>query len=68
MAAIYNYLGKNEELTIACEQAIQKSKKEGFRDNIQKQNEIKEALYEVLNDEDKTIEIYTIVDNNKHDY
>lgn len=68
MGAIYNYLNKNEELTIACELAIQKSKKEGFRENIQKQNEIKEAIYEVLNDEEKTVEIYTIVENNKLDY
>ncbi|MCX8524691.1 HsdR family type I site-specific deoxyribonuclease [Chryseobacterium formosus] len=68
MGAIYNYLSKNEELTIACELAIQKSKKEGFRENIQKQNEIKEAIYEVLNDEEKTVEIYTIVENNKLDY
>jgi len=68
MGAIYNYLDKNEELTITCELAIQKSKKEGFRENIQKQNEIKEAIYEVLNDEEKTIEIYTIVENNKLDY
>lgn len=68
MHAIYNYLEKDEGLTIACSQAIQNSKKEGFRENIQKQNEIKEAIYEVIKDEDKTIEIYKIIENNKIDY
>lgn len=68
MRAIYNYLDNNEDLTIACEIAIQNSKKEGFRENIQKQNEIKEAIYEVIKDEIKTEEIYQLVEDNKFDY
>lgn len=68
MRAIYYYLGKDLELTIACEQAIQYSKKEGFRENIQKQNEIKEAIYQVIKDEVKTEAIYQIVEQNKQDY
>lgn len=68
MRAIYNYLDNNEELTIACEQAIQSSKKEGFRENIQKQNEIKEAIYKVIKDEIKTEEIYQLIEDNKFDY
>lgn len=68
MRAIYNYLDNNEDLTIACELAIQNSKKEGFRENIQKQNEIKEAIYEVIKDEIKTEEIYHLVEDNKFDY
>ncbi len=68
MRAIYNYLDNNEDLTIACEIAIQYSKKEGFRENIQKQNEIKEAIYEVIKDEIKTEEIYQLVEDNKFDY
>ncbi|MCH4830615.1 type I restriction endonuclease subunit R [Flavobacterium columnare] len=66
--AIYNYLERDEELTIACEEAIQYSKKDGFRENIQKQNEIQAAIYSVVKDEEKTIEIYRIVENNKSDY
>ena len=66
--AIYNYLEKDEELTIACEDAIQYAKKDGFRDNIQKQNEIQEAIYNVVKDEQKTLHIYQIVDSNKQDY
>ncbi len=68
MRAIYNYLDKDEELAVACEAAIQYSKKDGFRDNIQKQNEIKEAIYNVVKDENKTLDIYQIVDSNKQDY
>ncbi|ATA73600.1 restriction endonuclease subunit R [Capnocytophaga sp. H4358] len=68
MRAIYDYLNKNEEMTIVCEQAIQYSKKEGFRENIQKQNEIKEAIYQVIKDETKTEAIYQIVEQNKLDY
>nr|ACH89415.1 FclIR [Flavobacterium columnare]AGF25237.1 FclI R subunit [Flavobacterium columnare] len=66
--AIYNYLERDEELTIACEEAIQYSRKDGFRENIQKQNEIQAAIYSVVKDEEKTIEIYRIVENNKSDY
>ncbi len=68
MRAIYNYLQQDEQLTIACEDAVQYSKKDGFRENIQKQNEIQEAIYKVVKDEDKTVEIYKIVENNKYDY
>lgn len=66
--AIYNYLERDEELAMACEEAIQYSKKDGFRENIQKQNEIQAAIYSVVKDEEKTIEIYRIVENNKSDY
>lgn len=66
--AIYNYLERDEELTMACEEAIQYSKKDGFRENIQKQNEIQAAIYSVVKDEEKTLAIYRIVENNKSDY
>lgn len=68
LRAIYNYLGKDEVLTIACEEAIQRTKKDGFRENIQKQDEINEAIYEIVQDEEKTVYIYKIIENNKDDY
>lgn len=68
MRAIYNYLDKDEDLTIACENAIQSSKKEGFRENLQKQKEIKQAIYNIVKDDDKTEKIYEIVVNNRKDY
>lgn len=67
MRAIYNYL-KDEEKTVLCEDAIQYAKKDGFRNNLQKQNEIKQALFEVLHDEELTLIIYELVENNKEDY
>ena len=66
--AIYNYLDRNEELTCVCDEAIQYAIKDGFRENVQKQNEIKEAIYNVIKDETKTLEIYKIIDSNKQDY
>lgn len=66
--AIYNYLEQDEELTCVCDKAIQYAKKDGFRENVQKQNEIKEAIYGVIKDETKTLEIYKIIESNKQDY
>jgi len=68
MRAIYNYLEQDENLAIACEEAVQYAKKDGFRENIQKQNEIQEAIYNIVKDEEKTLEIYKIIENNKYDY
>jgi type I restriction enzyme R subunit len=68
MRAIYNYLEEDENLTIACEKAVQYAKKDGFRENIQKQNEIQEAIYNIVKDEEKTLEIYKIIENSKYDY
>lgn len=65
--AIYNYL-QNEELTLVCDQAVQYAKKEDFRNNVQKQNEIKQAIYNVVQDENQTLNIYSIIENNKEDY
>lgn len=65
--AIYNYL-KDEKLALACEQAIRYSRKDGFRENIQKQQEIRAAIYEVIKDEQQTMDIYQIVDANRIDY
>lgn len=67
MRAIFHVLNDVEK-TVVCEEAIQYSLKEGFRNNIQKQNEIKQAIYEVVQDEELAITIYTLVENNKEDY
>lgn len=65
--AIYNYL-QDEELTMVCDQAVQYAKKEDFRNNLQKQNEIKQAIYNVVQNEEQTLKIYSIIENNKEDY
>ncbi|MDO4229657.1 MAG: HsdR family type I site-specific deoxyribonuclease [Capnocytophaga sp.] len=68
MKAIYHFLDNDEQLTIACEDAIQNAKREGFRENIIRQNEIKGAIFGVINNETKTEEIYRIVEHHKADY
>ncbi|SFQ18024.1 type I restriction endonuclease subunit R [Parafilimonas terrae] len=65
--AIYNYLG-NETLALECDAAIHYARKDGFRENMQKQNEIKAAIYAIVKDEQSTLDIYQIVENNKSDY
>lgn len=67
MRAIYNYL-QDEKQTVLCEAAIQYAKKDGFRNNLMKQKEIKQAIFEVVHDEELTLTIYSLVENNKEDY
>ena len=65
--AIYNYL-QDEELTLVCDKAIQYAKQDDFRNNVQKQNLIKQAILNVVKDEEQTLNIYSIIENNKEDY
>lgn len=65
--ALYHTLG-DENLALACEDAVQYSKQEGFRENIQKQKVIKGAIYKVVNDLNKVEEIYKIIDAHKDEY
>ena len=65
--AIYNYL-QNEELTLVCDKAIQYAKQDDFRNNVQKQNLIKQAILNVVDDEEQTLNIYSIIENNSEDY
>ena len=41
--------------------SIIKAKQEGFRNNPVKENKIKRALYQILNDEDEVERVYQIV-------
>ena len=65
--ALYHAL-EDESLALACEDAVQYSKQEGFRENIQKQKVIKGAIYKVVNDLNKVEEIYKIIDAHKDEY
>lgn len=65
--AIYHYV-QDEELALACEDAVQYAKKEGFRENKAKQNEIKSALYKIVKDTEKVEEVYKIIDAHKDEY
>lgn len=75
--AIYHILN-NLKKALECDSAIQSAKQDGFRENAQKQNVVKGAIYEIVNtlnmanedyDPIQTVEeIYKVVDANKEDY
>ena len=59
--ALYNNLGQDETLTLKVHQAVMNSKSDGFRGNQAKENLIKQALYQVLNNVDRVEQIFNIV-------
>jgi type I restriction enzyme R subunit len=65
--ALYHTL-ENEELTLACEEAVQYAKQEGFRENLAKQQLVKKAIFNVVNDREKVEEVYKIIDAHKEEY
>lgn len=48
--ALYNNLGKNEALAMKLDEAILKTRRDGWRGHIAKENEIKNSIYEQLKD------------------
>jgi type I restriction enzyme R subunit len=65
--AIYHIL-EDEPLALACEEAVQYHKQDGFRESVAKQNVLKKAIFNVVNDVEKVKEIYQVIDANKEDY
>lgn len=65
--ALYHTL-EDENLALACEDAVQYAKQEGFRENLAKQNLVKKAIYDVVKDKDKVNEIYKIIEAHKDEY
>ena len=61
--ALYDNLGKDEQLAIALDAKIQQTKKDGWRGNRIKEREIRYAIYEVLQDVTLTNEILELVKN-----
>ena len=59
--ALYNNLGKDEELAMACDETVRYIKKADFRGNQQKENEIKAGLFSLLNNVDEVERIFAIV-------
>lgn len=59
--ALYNNLGKDENLALQIDEAVKRVKKADFRGNRQKENEVKAALYQVLKDEKEVERIFAIV-------
>ena len=63
--ALYNNLDQNEELALACDEAVLYAKQDNFRGDLIKERMIKKALHEVLNDQQKVEEIFQIIVNQK---
>jgi type I restriction enzyme R subunit len=61
--ALYDNLGKNEQLAIALDDAIQRKKKDGWRGNRIKEREVRYAIREVLKDETLTNQMLELVKN-----
>ena len=61
LRALYDNCGEDEKKALKLHKAIVKARQEGFRNNPVKENKIKRALYQVLNDEDEVERIYQIV-------
>jgi type I restriction enzyme R subunit len=59
--ALYNNMGKNEELALAIHHKIIKVKPDSWRGNEPKENIIKAELYEILKNFDEVERIFTIV-------
>ena len=65
--ALYHTL-EDEELTLACDVAIQYAKQAGFRENLSKQRIVKKAIYEVVKNVVKVEEVYKIIEAHKDEY
>jgi type I restriction enzyme R subunit len=59
--ALYNNLGKNEKLAILVDIAVRKSMRADWVGNIPSENEIKQAIFEVLKDKAEVERIFQIV-------
>lgn len=61
--ALYDNLEKDEQLAIAVDTAIQRTKKDGWRGDRIKEREVRYAILEVLQDETLANKILEIVKN-----
>lgn len=59
--ALYNNLGRDAELALKINTAIISVKRDGWRGNLPKENEIKGALYKILKDIDEVNRIFEII-------
>lgn len=57
-----------EQLILACEDAVQYAKQDGFRENLAKQKRVKKAIYDVVEDVKKVEEVYKVIDAHKDEY
>ena len=60
--ALYNNLGKNEELSLKIHAKVLEIKPDAWRGNTPRENEIKRALLEILKDELEVERIFAIIE------
>ncbi len=65
--ALYNNLEQNEPLALQIDAAVLVSKSDGWRGHQAKENQIKEAIWKIVNDQDEVERIFAIVAQ-QHDY
>lgn len=61
LRALYDNCGENEAYALKLHRVIMKAKQDGFRNNPAKENRIKRAIYQIVNDDDEVERIYRIV-------
>ena len=61
LRALYDNCGEDEETALKLHTAIVKARLEGFRNNPVQANNIKRALFQLLNDDNEVERIYQIV-------
>ncbi len=58
---LYGNLGEDEALALQINDAVRDSKQDGWRDNQAKENQIKRAIFEIVNDVEEVERIFVIV-------
>ncbi len=66
--ALYHTLEGNVTLALACDEAVQYAKQEGFRENVMKERKVINAIKKVVGDDAKAEAIYQIIKTHKEDY
>lgn len=61
LRALFDNCGEDEAFALKLHKAIMKAKQDGFRTNPAKGNRIKQALYNIVNDDDEVERIYRII-------
>jgi type I restriction enzyme R subunit len=58
---LYNNLGKNEQLAIEIDEAVKRTKMDGFRGDEVKERIMKKELYNILNNKEEVEYIFEII-------
>ena len=59
--ALYNNLNKDKDLALQIDEAVLHTKKADFRGNPQKENDIKAAIYKIMQSKDEVERVFLII-------